>query len=210
MLVYGRSTAAPHVRKIKKVVEVHSFRFSIHAIPNAANRHTPKRHLYPRSLLRSRGLNSAQPKTTTFATPPKALPQSVRSQHRLAQSFEGCTPYPHDVIPLETCSAERTNQPPYLPLINPCLRIPRHHRTQPRMNLLGPRGRSNLRNVPRRNPTPRHNNHSRPRAPHQLLDPPDNLRRLRCPSRSQDSRSPRRHNILQRHKQIRALVNRPM
>src|SRR5580698_7344892 len=145
MLVYGRSTAAPHVRKIKRVVE-HSILSVLHPRhPNAANRPTPQ-PLYPRSLPRSRGLNSAQPKTTTFATPPKALPQSVRSQHRLSQSFEGCTPYPHDVIPLETCSAKRTNQPPHLPLINSCLRIPRHHRTQPRMNLLGPRGRSNLRN----------------------------------------------------------------
>ena len=112
--------------------------------------------------------------------------------------------------PFASCSAKRTNQPPHFPLINSCLRIPRHHRTQPRMKLPRTSNTRHLRNILRRDPTPRHYNDSPAGSPHQLCDPRHNVRRLVRPARSQQPRRPRRHNILQPRKQIHSLIKRPM
>jgi hypothetical protein len=78
------------------------------------------------------------------------------------------------------------------------------------MNLHHSRSRRDLRNVPRRNPTPRHHNDSPARSPHQLRNPRHNFRRLVRPARRQHPRRSRRNHILQRRKQIRTLIKRPM
>lgn len=78
------------------------------------------------------------------------------------------------------------------------------------MNLLRSRRRHHLPNIPRRNPTPRQNNNPSARTPHQLRNP---LHRLRCRHRSPRSQQPSRfrsNHILQRLKQIRTLIERPM
>jgi hypothetical protein len=78
------------------------------------------------------------------------------------------------------------------------------------MKLHRPRRRRDLRNIPRRDPTPWHNNDSPARSPHQLRNPRHNFRRLVRPTRSQHPYRSRHNHILQPSKQIRALINRPM
>jgi hypothetical protein len=168
------------------------FRIPINtAIPNAQS---PYDLLYPRSLPRSRGLDSAQLKT------PRSPLAETSPRHLSA----------HAALRSRFCSSKSTNKPPHFPFKNSRLRIPRHHRTQPRMNLHRSRSRRDLRNIPRRNPTPRHNNDSPARSPHQLRNPRHRLRRSSRSPRSQHPRRSRRNHILQRRKQIRAVINRPV
>jgi hypothetical protein len=68
----------------------------------------------------------------------------------------------------------------------------------------------NLRDIPRRNPTPRHNNHPPSRPSHQLRNPRHRLRGGNRSPRSQQPRRSRCHDILQRRKQIHTLIKRPM
>jgi hypothetical protein len=78
------------------------------------------------------------------------------------------------------------------------------------MNLHCSRRLHNPHNIPRRDPTPRQNNNPSPRSSHQLRNPRRRLRRSNRSPRSQQPHRSRSNHILQRQKQIRTLIKRPV